>query len=104
MDQEYTRGLTLYQHTVISRYVRDQLKRNVNAFSLARAKREIQEIVEREWAAAKSKSRTRKGLARYRGEGIQKRDGIEPQLPASDVLAPRVIGPTKPHLLLQPAP
>src|SRR6185369_16455003 len=28
-DQEYTRGLTLYQHTVISRYVREELKRNV---------------------------------------------------------------------------
>ena len=104
VDQSYTRGLTLYQHTVISRYVRDQLKRNVNAFSLARAKREIQEIVEREWAAGKSKSRTRKRLARYRGEGIQKRDGIEQQLPAAEVAAPRVIGPSKPHLMLQAAP
>lgn len=102
VDHEYTRGLTLYQHTVISRYVRDQLKRNVNAFSLARAKREIQEIVEREWNATKSKSRTRKRLARYRGEGIQKRDRIENELPASDVAAPRAIGPTKPHLLLKP--
>lgn len=104
VDQDYTRGLTLYQHTVISRYARDELKRNVNAFSLARAKREIQEIVEREWAAGKSKSRTRKRLARYRGEGIQKRDGIEQQLPGADVAATRVIGPTKPNLLLQPAP
>lgn len=105
VDQDYTRGLTLYQHTVISRYVRDELKRNVDAFSLARGKREIQEIVEREWGAAKSKNRTRKRLARFRGEGIQKRDGIEPQLPAIDDTAKdRVIGPSKPHLLLQPAP
>jgi putative transposase len=105
VDQDYTRGLTLYQHTVISRYVRDELKRNVDAFSLARGKREIQEIVEREWGAAKSKNRTRKRLARFRGEGIQKRDGIETQLPAIDDTAKaRVIGPSKPHLLLQPAP
>lgn len=105
VDQDYTRGLTLYQHTVISRYTRDELKRNVNAFSLARAKREIQEIVEREWTAARSKTRTRKRLARFRGEGIQKRDGIEHQLPGGDDTARhRVIGPSKPHLLLQPAP
>lgn len=105
IDQDYTRELTLYQHTVISRYARDELKRNVNAFSLARAKREIQEIVEREWTAAKSKTRTRKRLARFRGEGIQKRDRIEHQLPAGeDTASPRVIGPSKPHLLLQPAP
>lgn len=84
--------------------MRDQLKQNVNAYFLARAKQEIQEIVEREWTAAKSKSRTRKGLARYRGEGIQKRDRIEPQLPAAEGAATRVIGPTKPNLLLQPAP
>jgi len=102
VDQQYTRGLTLYQHTVISRYVRDQLKRNVNAFSLARAKQEIQEIVEREWAAAK-KNRTRQRLARFRGEGVQKRDGIEHQLPAADIAPTRVIGPAKPHLLLEPA-
>src|SRR6266849_133664 len=104
VDQDYTRGLTLYQHTVISRYVRDELKRNVDAFSLARGKREIQEIVEREWTAAKSKKRTRQRLARFRGEGIQKREGIEHQLPAADAAMTRVIGPSKPHLLLQPAP
>lgn len=100
VDQEYTRGLTLYQHTVISRYVRDQLKRNVNTFSLARAKREIQEIVEREWTAAKSKSRTRKRLARYRGEGVQKREGLE--LPSADDSSQnaRVLKPSKPHLML----
>lgn len=104
VDQEYTKGLTLYQHKVISRYVREQLKQNVNAYFLARAKREIQEIVEREWVSAKSKNRTRKGLARFRGEGIQKRDRIEPELPAAEGAATRVIGPSKPHLLLQPAP
>ncbi len=101
VDQDYTRGLTLYQHNVISRYVRDQLKRNVDTFSLARGKREIQEIVEREWTKAKSKSRTRQRLARFRGEGIQKRDGIE--LPTSNDEQQRlqVIGPSKPPLLLQ---
>ena len=37
IDQDYTKGLTLYQHTVISRYVRTELKRKVNIVSLARA-------------------------------------------------------------------
>lgn len=104
VDQDYTRGLTLYQHTVISRYVRNELKQKVDLLSLARAKREVQEIVEREWSALKAKSRTRKRLARYRGEGIQKRDGIVGvDNGDSQPLAARAIKPAKPTLLLPPA-
>ncbi len=99
IDQDYTRGLTLYQHKVISRYVRDELKRNVNTVSLARAKQEVQEIVEREWVAAGRKSKTRKQLARYRNEGVQNnREGFE--LPnGNDTITPRISGPVKPLLL-----
>jgi putative transposase len=102
VDQKYTKGLTLYQHNVISRYVRDELKRKVDYLSLARGKQEIQEIVEREWASAKSKNKTRKRLARYRGEGVQKREAIEPSPSQDKADGPRLIPPSVPHLLLPP--
>lgn len=100
VDQGYTRGLTLYQHTVITRYAREQLKRSVDIVALARAKREIQDIVKREWLAAGAKGKTRARLARFRGEGVQKREMIE--LPGADHNSKkaRVLGPSKPHLLL----
>ena len=102
IDQKYTKGLTLYQHNVISRYVRDELKRKVDYLSLARGKQEIQEIVEREWTSAKSKNKTRKRLARYRGEGVQKRETIEPSPSQDKADGPRLIPPSVPHLLLPP--
>ncbi|HEY0375335.1 MAG TPA: Mu transposase C-terminal domain-containing protein [Pyrinomonadaceae bacterium] len=75
VDQEYTKGLTLYQHTVIRRYVRERLKRNVDIVALCRAKMEIQEIVERDWNRAKS---SRVKMARWRNEGVQdRREGFE---------------------------
>ena len=76
---------------MISRYVRDELKRKVDYLSLARGKQEIQEIVEREWTSAKSKNKTRKRLARYRGEGVQKRETIEPSPSQDKADGPRLI-------------
>jgi putative transposase len=102
VDQKYTKGLTLYQHNVISRYVRNELKRKVDLLSLARAKQEIQEIVEREWASAKSKKKTRKRLARYLGEGVQQRESIERSLSQDKGDGPRLIPSSVPHLLLPP--
>jgi hypothetical protein len=102
VDQKYTKGLTLYQHNVISRYVRDELKRKVDYLSLARGKQEIQEIVEREWASAKSKKKTRKRLARYLGEGVQQRESIERSLSQDKGDGPRLIPSSVPHLLLPP--
>jgi putative transposase len=106
IDQDYTQGLTLYQHTVISRYVREKLKRSVNIIALAHAKQEVREIVEREWLAAGAKKKTRKQLARFRNEGIQEnRDGIErPTGDSDETKTLRISGPSKPLLLLQPAP
>lgn len=78
IDQEYTKGLTLYQHTVINRYVREQMKCKVDIVALCRAKGEIQSIVEREWVNAGRAKRTRSRLARFRNEGVQaNREGIE---------------------------
>lgn len=75
VDQEYTKGLTLYQHEVIRRYVREQLKRDVDIIALCRSKLEIQEIIEREWnKVASSKVK----MARFRKEGVLNRyEGIE---------------------------
>jgi putative transposase len=101
VDQEYTKGLTLYQHTVISRYVREQMKRNVDIVALCRAKQEIQAIVEREWVNAGKAKRTRNRLARFRNEGVQSnREGIEKE-PKSKPLTPSE--EHKPRLLLNPA-
>jgi putative transposase len=101
VDQKYTKGLTLYQHNVISRYVRNELKRKIDVLSLARAKQEIQEIVEREWTSAATKKKTRKRLARYLGEGVQQRESIERSL-SQDKDGPRLIPDSVPHLLLPP--
>jgi putative transposase len=102
-DQDYTKGLTLYQHTVISRYVRERLKRSVDVFALARAKREVQEIVEREWNAAGGKLLGRKRAARFLKQGVQSnREGIERPNGVNDESTLRIGAPTKPTLLLQP--
>jgi putative transposase len=71
VDQDYTKGLTMYQHNVIRRYVRERLKKDVDIVALCRAKWEIQEIVEREWK--RIKGTTRMKMARFRNEGVQKR-------------------------------
>lgn len=104
VDHDYTKGLTLYQHTVISRYVRERLKRSVDVFALARAKREVQEIVEREWNAAGGKMLGRKRAARFLKEGVQNnREGIERPHDVNEEPVPfRISAPTKPTLLLQP--
>ena len=104
VDHDYTKGLTLYQHTVISRYVRERLKRSVDVFALARAKREVQEIVAREWNAAGGKMLGRKRAARFLKEGVQNnREGIERPHDVNGEPVPfRISAPTKPTLLLQP--
>lgn len=105
VDQDYTKELTLYQHTVISKYVREQLKVNVNIVTLARGKQEIQEIVEREWLVAGARKKARKKLARLRQEGVQNnREGIERS--SDEGFEPRtrrISAPSKPTALLPPA-
>jgi putative transposase len=100
VDQDYTRGLTLYQHTIISRFVREQLNRNVDIVALARAKAEVQDIVKREFLAAGAKGKTRKRQARFLNEGIQKREMIALPDAESGSKEARVLGPSKPRLML----
>ncbi|HWS99368.1 MAG TPA: Mu transposase C-terminal domain-containing protein [Pyrinomonadaceae bacterium] len=97
-DQEYTKGLTLYQHKVIRRYVRERLKRKVDTVSLCRAKLEIQEIVERDWPRVKS---SRVKMARFRNEGIQdRREGIEHKTDNDWMMQALGLSTTKERLLL----
>jgi putative transposase len=48
LDQEYTRGLTIWQHHVIRRYARRLVQDYVDIVALCRAKAIVQEIVESE--------------------------------------------------------
>lgn len=64
INQEYTRGLTLWQHQVITKHAQRKLKRRVNIAELSRAKDEIRRIVERDWQGVK-KNKTKVRLARY---------------------------------------
>lgn len=66
MDQKYTRGLSLWQHKVVTRYTREELHLKVNKDSLRLAKKRIQEIVEHEWLKS-SKTGARAKSARWLG-------------------------------------
>jgi putative transposase len=71
--QEYAAGLTLWQHKVIQRYNRIQLKKEYNFLAICRAKELIREIVRNAWVK-KSSTGNRKRLARlanYGGNYIQ---------------------------------
>jgi hypothetical protein len=74
-------------------------------FALARAKQEVQQIVEREWNAAGGRMLGRKRAARYLKKGVQNnREGIERQNGINDQPTPRRISaPAQPNLLLPPA-
>src|SRR5207248_8000105 len=48
VDQEYTKGLSLYQHRVIRSYLLRK-KKEVNIYELAAAKQHIEEIIDREY-------------------------------------------------------
>jgi len=62
LDQEYTRGLSLWKHRIVRRAARHEYG-SVNVVALGRAKRQIQEIVE----AGRSRKRigTRSRVARW---------------------------------------
>jgi putative transposase len=70
VDQEYTRGLTLWQHKVNNKYVLEQMKQVVDMDALAQAKAAIAELVEIGWNAVKIQTRVR--IARYLGVGQEK--------------------------------
>jgi putative transposase len=64
-DQEYTKGLSLWQHEVIQRYVRKNIRSRINRDSLRRAKKKIQAIVDRGWLQSR-KTTTKVKMARWK--------------------------------------
>lgn len=66
LDQKYAKGLTLWQHKVIKRYVRVVMRQQVDTDSLRQARKTIRRIVDEEWMKG-NKTRTRSKLARFRG-------------------------------------
>jgi putative transposase len=71
LDQEYTRGLSLWKHRIIRRAARDE-HGSVDLVALGRAKRKIQEIVE----VGRSRKRvgTRSRIARWESAGKPSRE------------------------------
>ncbi|GHO75240.1 hypothetical protein KSD_30110 [Ktedonobacter sp. SOSP1-85] len=65
IDPEYAKGLSIWKHRVIRKYILRQ-KKPVNIFELAAAKQHMREIIEREYALTR-KSRGRKKGARFLG-------------------------------------
>lgn len=69
LSQEYTLGLTLWQHQVVKQLARCEAEK-VDIVALALAKEKIQRIVEREWVSSK-KGKTRTAMARWKGIGLE---------------------------------
>jgi putative transposase len=76
-NQEYTKGLTLYQHDVIRRYARTRAEDYVDIEALCSAKEAIRELVRLEWERSRP-SDTRVRQARFTNYGYQtKGEGFE---------------------------
>jgi|GEM_PF-2800709 len=64
VSQNYTRGLSLWKHLVIKRFVREELKRKIDEDALLEAKERIQKIVNEEFRLTR-RIRSRLGAARW---------------------------------------
>jgi putative transposase len=101
-DQEYTKGLSLWQHEVIQNYIRKNLRSRINRDSLRRAKKKIQDIVDREWLQS-HKITTRVKMARWRR--VQQVSGAALEL--ANHIEEQTINPAEPRgkpVMLNPAP
>lgn len=102
LNQEYTKGLSLWQHELIRRYVRRNNKNAEDIVALCLAKQKIQEIVEREWWVTK-RSSTRQRLARFINDWPKARITYkenrkdEGQLGLVEGEAAKSLAPIKPH-------
>ena len=75
VNQEYTQGLTLWQHRVIKNLAASSAKR-VDLVALALAKQQIQAIVDREWQQS-HRGKSRQSMARWLGIGLSENKGSE---------------------------
>ncbi len=85
VNQDYAQGLSLWQHEMIKRFARQRIRETVDIVALSRAKQKIQEIVEREWLAAR-RTRTRQRLARALNHGESKGTKARDQSTSQDQL------------------
>jgi putative transposase len=67
-SQQYTKGLSLWQHRVIQRHARRATDRNVDVIALCRAKEEIIRIIERDWLKI-AQSGPKRRMARFKNTG-----------------------------------
>lgn len=79
VNQEYTKGLSLWKHRIIRSYILRK-KKEVNIYELAAAKQHLQEIVDREYELTR---KGRKTSARYRGANHKPTLTIVPVSPTS---------------------
>jgi putative transposase len=93
LDREYAQGLSLWKHRVILNLARKE-QAKVDILGLARAKRRIQEIVERSKADKKIRSRSR--IARWKTGGKPVTRGEENDSPSLDETVP-LLSPTSPE-------
>lgn len=70
LDQDYAKGLTLYQHKVCRRYAQRELQGRTDTAALAEAKRKIMELVDAD--VIRKGKRTRSHGARFRNVGNDK--------------------------------
>jgi putative transposase len=71
VSQDYTKGLSLWQHKVIRKFAAQEAEQ-VDIVALAIAKQKIQDIVKRDWQTS-NRGRTKVSMARWLGIG---RDGL----------------------------
>jgi putative transposase len=64
-DQQYTKGLSLWQHKVIQRYARRMIDGEVDIVALYRTKETIMRIIERDWKKV-TQSGPRSRMARFK--------------------------------------
>jgi putative transposase len=90
VEPKYAMGLSVWQHRVIRRYLLEQGVSTFDLAALVRAKGEIQEMVEAEWARTK-RTGHRQRMARFLGDKTGARievttGSVVPPSPAVDVL------------------
>jgi putative transposase len=64
IDQEYTQGLSLWKHRMIMRYIREEIKQDIDQVSLILAREELHQAIYGEFRQGK-KLKGRKGAARF---------------------------------------
>ena len=68
LDQDYAKGLTLYQHKRILKFHKKYIKSHVNSLALAEARKKIEDIIQDEIQnTRRSKTATLAGIARFLG-------------------------------------